>query len=315
MKSDWLFVGPTPLSGIGQVCIKYAHAFNGKFVSLQDAKKHTGPVFAFVLPVKEHMDVYTSLNPTVVMTVCETEPVHEDYRLIFDTFPGRVLVPSEFCQGIFKRQFGVETTIFRHAVPPPPLRQKSLASVYTFYTIGNMLDPRKNLKGLLEAFRALPRGSANLIIKSTSLSNIKVEEPNVLVLNGFFDDDQMERIHMNAHCYINCSYSEGVGMGAVEAAVRNKPVIITNFGGLQEYVKTPFVISTTPEPVGLADFLFQPHMMWGKPSVDELAHHMKHCLDKRITTWDHQHTRDITSWAVLHTILANLSLEFAGSPV
>ena len=32
-------------------------------------------------------------------------------------------------------------------------------------------------------------------------------------------------------CYVSFSSSEGVGMGAVEAAIRNKPVIITDYGG------------------------------------------------------------------------------------
>lgn len=309
----WLFVGPTPLSGIGQVCIQYANMLHGVYATLGTVTKHDGPVFIFVLPVKDFMEMYTSLNPTVVMTVCETEPVHEDYQMIFDAFPGRVLVPSEFCQGIFKRQFGADTTIFRHITLPREPRVSS--GTYTFYTIGNMLDMRKNLKGLLQAFKTLPVGSANLIIKSTARENLILNEPNVLVLNGYFDDDQLERIHTHSHCYVNCSYSEGVGMGAVEAAVRNKPVIITDFGGLKEYVNTPFVISTTPEPVGHNDFLFQPHMLWGKPSLEDLAHHMKYCLDNQITEWDHQHTRTITSGTMLHAILSNFRLEFARSAV
>lgn len=315
----WLFVGPTPLSGIGQVCIKYANMFNGKFVSLEFAEHviHDGPVFVFVLPLKGCMGLYKSLRPTVVMTVCETEPVHEDYRMIFDEFPERVLVPSEFCQGVFKRQFGVDTILFHHVVgtPPPSPPLKHTPELYTFYTIGNMLDPRKNLRGLLEAFRTLPKGSANLVIKSTSRENLVLNEPNVLVLNGYFDDEQMDRIHEHAQCYVNCSFSEGVGMGAVEAAVRNKPVIISDFGGLKEYVKTPFIVSTTPEPVGLTDFLFQPHMIWGKPSPLDLSHHMKHCLDNYITEWDHQHTRNLTSGTMLHAIMSNFTLEFARSTV
>lgn len=311
----WLFVGPTPLSGIGQVVIQYANIFNGKYISFGESfKEHKGPVFVFVLPVKEFMDMYISLKPDVVMTVCETEPVHEDYKMIFDTFPGKVLVPSEFCQGIFRRQFGVDTTVFRHTTKHVPIKPP-LDTTYTFYTIGNMFDPRKNVRGLIEAFKTLPSGSARLIIKSTAREDLVLNEPNIIVINRYMTEEQLDRIHSHGHCYVNCSFSEGVGMGAVEAAVRNKPVIITDFGGLKEYVYTPFVISTTPQPVGCTDFLFQPHMLWGKPSLEDLAHHMKSCLDQRITTWNHQHTRDVTSSAVLHAKWAELSLEFARSPV
>ena len=53
----------------------------------------------------------------------------------------------------------------------------------------------------------------------------------------------MEDIHSKSDCYVSFSSSEGVGMGAVEAAVRNKPVIITDYGGATEYIETPYTIN------------------------------------------------------------------------
>ena len=47
----------------------------------------------------------------------------------------------------------------------------------------------------------------------------------------------MDKIHKSSDCYVSFSSSEGVGMGAVEAALRGKPVIITDYGGAPEYVK------------------------------------------------------------------------------
>jgi hypothetical protein len=44
---------------------------------------------------------------------------------------------------------------------------------------------------------------------------------------GLLSDEEMENIHALGDCYVSFSSSEGVGMGAVEAALRNKPVIIT----------------------------------------------------------------------------------------
>ena len=51
----------------------------------------------------------------------------------------------------------------------------------------------------------------------------------------------MEDIHAKSDCYVSFSSSEGIGLGAVEAALRNKPVIITDFGGAPEYIKTPYL--------------------------------------------------------------------------
>jgi len=319
----WLFVGPVPLSGIGQVMNKYAQLFDAEYITFDETpKSQFDKTFAFIIPQKESFEYITQrFRPDIVMTVCETEPVHDNYKLIFDTFPV-ILVPSQFCKRIFKKQFPrAKIQIFPHwpgnttTIQQPPTKVNSDTQPYTFYTIGNVIDPRKNIKMLLDAFETCNFSNARLVIKATCREKIKISNPNILVLNGLFSEDDMERVHKTCNCYINCSHSEGVGMGAVEAAIRNKPVIITDFGGLQEYVKTPFVIKCTDIPVGIYDFLFEPHMMWGQPSIDDLIRHMKKCYYERITYWNHQHTRDFTSARMLRAKLSNLSLTLTRSSV
>lgn len=83
-------------------------------------------------------------------------------------------------------------------------------------------------------------------------------------------------------------------MGAVEAALRDKPVIITSYGGLIEYVQTPFVVDASMlVPVGVDDFLFTKNLMWGKPSLDNLVKHMRTCATERLTSWDHSFTKGL----------------------
>jgi glycosyltransferase involved in cell wall biosynthesis len=319
----WLFVGPVLLSGIGQVMSKYAQLFDGsEYITFQETPKRPyDKTFAFIIPQKETFEYVTQkFKPDIVMTVCETEPVHENYRLIFDTFP-LVLVPSQFCKRIFKNQFpNANIEVFQHwpgNIPEPEHKTLLNSKPYTFYTIGNVLDPRKNINMLLNAFQMcnFPSGTARLVIKATCRESVKIKTPDVLVLNGLLSDEDMERVHSMGQCYVNCSHSEGVGMGAVEAAVRDKPVIITDFGGLQEYVKTPFVIKCTETNVGIHDFLFEPHMKWGKPSLEDLVIHMKKCYEERIVHWDHTHTREFTQSSMLRTKLSSLSLALAGSSV
>ena len=82
-------------------------------------------------------------------------------------------------------------------------------------------------------------------------------------------------------------------MGAVEAALRDKPVIITSYGGLKEYVKTPFVVNAdTLVPVGVNDFLFTSDLIWGLPDFKDLIKHMRTCAEQNITTWDHSFTKE-----------------------
>ncbi len=297
---------------------KYAELLQAEYISFNETpKKPYTHVFAFIIPQKETFDfIVKKFNPNLVMTVCETEPVHENYRLIFDTFK-TVLVPSQFCKDIFHRQFGSDKDIivFPHwpgyVIPRPPIKKRSM---YTFYTIGNIIDPRKNIQTLIETFLQCPEGS-RLLIKATCIQEVKLNIPNVVVINGLLGDDEMEKIHEMGDCYVNCSHSEGVGMGAVEAALRNKPVIISDFGGLKEYVKTPFVVSCEETKVGVFDFLFEPHMKWGNPRKNELLHYMKHCQDNDIRTWDHEYTREFTSWSVLRAKFSNLSSALTGSSI
>ena len=297
---------------------KYAQLFSSEYVSFnQTPTKPYDRVFAFIIPQRETFDfIVKKFKPDLVMTVCETEPVHENYKLIFDTFP-LVLTPSQFCKDVFKKQFP-DSNI--HVFPHWPgeynsgALDKAGALDYTFYTIGNIMDPRKNIKMLIEAFIRCGFSDARLVIKATCIQDVKLNIKNVTVINGLMES--LDQVHVSCDCYVNCSFSEGVGMGAVEAAVRNKPVIITDFGGLKEYVKTPFVIECSEtQEVGIYDFLFEPHMRWGKPSMEQLTTHLKHCYEHRLRTWDHQHTRDFTSGSVLRTKLSNLCATLAGSAV
>lgn len=306
MEEMWLFVGPTPLSGIGQVMLKYSKMIpNSEYITFDKTptKKFTR-TFAFIIPQRSIFEqIMQKFNPDIIMTVCETEPVHEDYRLIFESGK-QIVVPSQFCKDIFQKQFPwAKMEIFPHwagEMSKESLGKESALGPYTFYTIGNALDRRKNVDELVNTFLSCKFGNrARLVIKATCIEPVTIQIPGVLVLNGLVSDEHMERIHASCDCYINFSKSEGVGMGAVEAAVRNKPVIITNFGGLKEYVKTPFVVECSEECVGVYDFLYEPHMKWGKPSVDDLMRHMKYCFENNIRTWDHSHTREFTSRSVL----------------
>ena len=313
-------MGPITLSGIGQVMSRYAELFECEYVSYHaEPKKPYDHVFAFIIPEENSMKIIKEkYKPALVMTVCETYPVHENYRLIFDEFPN-VLVPSQFCKDVFERQFSCSNIrVFPHwcGIDSVTATLKRDDKPYTFYTIGNAIDPRKNLVALIQAFVECKFGDdARLVIKATCIRDLELKIPGVLVINGLISDDQLDKIHDSCDCYVNCSKSEGVGMGAVEAAARDKPVIITDFGGLKEYVKTPFVVKCTEETVGVNDFLYEPHMTWGNPSYEDLVRHMRFCFENKIRKWDHSHTREFASGRMLRAEFSNLSLALTGSPV
>jgi len=303
MKS-WLFIGPTLLAGIGQVTNRYARLVrkNGaeaEYVEFgqKPSKDRYDVGFAFVLPLEAQLhlvDQYAQFCSKIhYMTICETETVNPVYGIL-----GRykkLLVSSDFCKEVFERQFpDVNWEVLRLFAEPRVPRPPAPTTPYVFYSIGNIMDPRKNIRGLIDAYlRCEFRDAAHLVLKATCNQPVDWRVPGVTVINGLLSDEDLEKVHDRGHCYVNCSHSEGVGMGAVEAALRAKPVVITDYGGLKEYVKTPWIVPCTKGPIGFDDFLFTKDLTWGHPSGEALQKCLWDCFEKKVTLWDHEHTRSI----------------------
>jgi len=286
------------------VTLKYAELLKslGNFVEYVEIgqipkKDKYDQGFAFILPIQNQLqavDFYTSIcTKMMYMTVCETEPVNAAYALL--TKYKKIWCPSEFARSKLAKQFPFcEWKLLHHWSEPKVHRPPPNSGPYTFYTIGNIMDPRKNIRGLIDAYlRCEFRDTAHLVLKATCRQPVDWKVPGVTVINELLTDSELEKVHTNGHCYVNCSHSEGVGMGAVEAALRDKPVIITDYGGLKEYVKTPWVVKCTVGPIGFDDFMFKKDHTWGHPSGEDLQKHMWDCYSKRASFWDHAHTHDL----------------------
>jgi hypothetical protein len=315
MPTTWLFIGPSLLAGIGQVTNRYAEFLrkNGddaEYVEFGQAPKHAkyDKGFAFILPIQNQLDIVdqysTICKDMMYMTICETEPVNPMYGIMskYKT----IYTASDFCKTVFERQFPqVNWKVMRHLAYEGPHKAPKESTPYTFYTIGNIADPRKNITGLVNAFLGCGFGTdARLVLKATCIQPVELKLPGIVVINGLLSAEAIDRIHDSCHCYVNCSHSEGVGMGAVEAAMRSKPVIITDYGGLKEYVKTPWVVPCTTGPIGFDDFLFTKDLEWGHPSQEALISCLKDCFEKRVTHWDHSHTSEQVKQCLPHLLEA-----------
>tara|TARA_R110000850_G_scaffold35151_5_gene93943 strand:- start:263 stop:1180 length:918 start_codon:yes stop_codon:yes gene_type:complete len=288
-----IIIGPKLLTGIGQHANKYVKLFlpdcGYHLIGSELPESEHGLVFT--LPIKDHLDYITYAKTRVknlaCMTVCETETVHEDYGLIMKEFK-RVAVPSEFCKRVLSKQFPDNEFYVIHAhIPPPPEKP------YTFYHIGNIMDPRKKFRDIIQAFARLNEPNTRLVVKATCNQDVDIQFPRIKVINGLISEEEMDKLHNECDCYVNFSHSEGVGMGAVEAAMRDKPVIITSYGGASEYINTPYTIDCGLQELERDDFLFKKGMTWGKPNFDQLLEFMRHAYDNRVRYMNHEHTRNL----------------------
>jgi glycosyltransferase involved in cell wall biosynthesis len=295
-----LLVSPNPLAGIGQVMSKYAELLNGELVRIEDTSiDYTNQeVFAFALPLPEWIEKLKCIKKVaksvVCMCVCETEPVHPSHEHLFRLFD-QVAVPSQFCVDVFSKQFPfTEFVVVRHWDSiPKQIESKVGKDNYTFYHIGNILDRRKQINRVVDAFKELKLPGARLMIKATCKQNVRSSDENVVIINGLLPPGHLERIHKTGDCYVSFSCSEGVGMGAVEAALRDKPVIITDYGGAKEYVKTPYTIPCSRKCIGINDFLYTGDMVWGDPSYEHLKMFMKQAFEMNLRHMSHDHTRNL----------------------
>jgi len=301
-----IVIGPGLNSGIGHHAKKYTNVFpDSGYYMFGSQLPEVDHALIFMLPIEPHLDylkyVRTRVKNLACMTVCETETVHQDYGLIMKEFK-KVAVPSEFCKRVLSKQFPENEFYIIHAHIPKP-REKP----YTFYHIGNIMDPRKKFQDVLQAFIRLNEPNSRLIVKATCNQNIDIRLPRVEVINGVISDQEMDDIHNRSDCYVNFSHSEGVGMGAIEAALRDKPVIITNYGGAPEYVKTPYTIDCELQELEKDDFLFKKGMVWGKPNFDQLLEFMRHAYDNRVRHMDHEYTKKLVGKDnILHEFILNV---------
>jgi glycosyltransferase involved in cell wall biosynthesis len=303
MTKSVVFLGPTKISGIGQVTRKWANVCDGDFVELgYPLDKQYDVGVAFVIPLdgifslmKQYERKCTRM---IYYTICETDPVNESYGKILE-LSDTIYTSSQFCADVFKKQFGGDWRVIKlYAFPKMvPFTRSSwslhetLKDKYVFYHIGNIVDQRKNMNMLIDTFVKLGENVA-LVLKATCRWQVSIDVPNVHIINEFLSDDQMEELHEICDCYVSCSHSEGAGMGAVEAAIRNKPVIIQEYGATKEYIQTPWLIPCTEVPVGSDDFLFKKDHTWGMPDQEVLLEYMVDVSTKGVKTWDHSYTHD-----------------------
>jgi glycosyltransferase involved in cell wall biosynthesis len=297
-----LLIGPSMLAGIGQHLFKYSYVLqNARYIQLgvdPIPEDDTALIFALPTPawIQSIPEIKQKCKKVICMTTCETETVHEAYGELLKHFD-KVAVSSRFCKKVFSRQFPhTEFIIVRAHIPV-----KVIATVtntfgipkgkYIFYHIGNIADHRKNFKGILEAFVRLNLPDSLLVVKATCMKEISIPFPNVIVINGLLPEDELDGLHKICDCYVSFSNSEGIGLGAVEAAIQNKPVIIPEYGGAVDYIKTPYLIECGKQEVPFDDFLFKKGMIWGKPSFEQLMKFMKDAYDKKLTYMSHSHTR------------------------
>ena len=100
------------------------------------------------------------------------------------------------------------------------------------------IDPRKNLKSLIDIFRdktvkLVIVGQQNKVFSALKLDDL----PNNIVFTGYVDDDELVQLYNNAKIFVYPSFFEGFGIPPLEAQACGCPVICSEKTSLPEVGK------------------------------------------------------------------------------
>ena len=323
MKKTIALLRMPRVMGMGRAAIEYEHIFKKMgydvkcmewYDFMSGRRKQIEPadiLFSFVVPQYSLMKLLTTIvsqyDRTYGMTVWETEEVPVYFRTYANMF-NVMFAPSMFTANMFSPAL----TFLPHHVSSTSYALKEVnvgvkhilaTPGYKFYSISDFTDSRKNITQLVKGFLECNFVGAKLVLKHNHDTPKIAEHPNIINIVGELTPKDLEFIHDVCHCYVNMSFSEGVGLGILEAAVRDKPIIMTDYGGQVDYVDTPWTVKTTIGPVGFDEFLYTKNMQWGIPDHDDYKKMLKDVYDKGAKHYDHQQTRKLVAIKNIKKIL------------
>jgi hypothetical protein len=95
--------------------------------------------------------------------------------------------------------------------------------------------------------------------------------PRVILDTTLRPDDYIDSLVANCDVYISLCNSEGVGLGACQAALKGKIIVMTGYGGQTEYIKegcwVNYALNVVKVPKGFVDWI-KPPQKWGYPTID-----------------------------------------------
>jgi glycosyltransferase involved in cell wall biosynthesis len=211
-----------------------------------------------------------------------------------------IWTPSAFSQRGFLRDFSavrILPHLVRRRVPSPEDLAFARGAVradekaYRFFSIVDSLNPRKNLRGLLEAFAALravsPR-KVRLILKQYRVDFDFSGLPDVIGVNADLSPGRMAALHVVTDAYVSAHHAEGWGLGLTEAMAYGKPVLATGYSGNMEFMDQgnslplPYRMAPVSEEMCERIPLFTRRMRWADIDRDALVTAMKKAAAGRI---------------------------------
>jgi glycosyltransferase involved in cell wall biosynthesis len=201
------------------------------------------------------------------------EPFSTWYRFFLPLLAGRarvVFTPSRYVQQKVKERFGIQHVLVTpNGVDPNRFFPGAWQSLYElparYILFVGTLQPRKNIKVLLEAWKEIVKDHPDLWLvisgsRAPVFKELKIPPLERVLYPGYVDEIALPGLYSGAALFVLPSLDEGFGLPALEAMACGTPVIVSDGGAL-------------PETAGEAALIFN------RLSPGSLAAAMRECLE------------------------------------
>ena len=246
-------------------------------------------------------------------TVWETTKLHPAWIKYINNSVDKVLVPCEWNVDVFKDS-GITIPI---GVVPHGISKKEYEGVekfniagvkdsdFMFYSIFQFTERKHPLAIIKAYYHAFTGVDDVVLVLKTYRSNYSEEEkkairetlkrlkvimpmdhyPKVVLISDMLSESEISAIHTRGDCYVSLDRGEGFGCSPFQAGAAGKPIIVTNFGGTNEYAKedNSYLVDYQLTPVYGMNWCpwYKGDQCWAEPSIVHGAELMKHVYSNR----------------------------------
>jgi glycosyltransferase involved in cell wall biosynthesis len=151
-----------------------------------------------------------------------------------------IITDSNYVKSDIQRTYNINESKINtvYAAPSMKFKNKNLEKEKFILTVSS-IDPRKNLKRMIEAFSMIDTDHKLMIVGSEhkSFSKIKIKEGLLsknIIFTGYLNDEELIDLYNKAKVFIYASLFEGFGLPPLEAQACGCPCIVSNTTSLPE---------------------------------------------------------------------------------
>lgn len=227
----------------------------------------------------------------IVFTMFESDKIPEDWPEYLKA-ADQVLVPSEWCQEVFKKA-GIESTVVHlgyndeqfYFIDRPVPVENSEPFTFIHYDSFNI---RKGFMEVVTAFSEEFQDNepVRLILKTVHQNSpipiMKSEYPNIEVVRDRLDEKGLRELLGRANCMVYPSRGEGFGITPLEAMATGLPAIVPNAHGISAYFNSEYMLevqATEKTPALYNRFKGQDVGSMVAPDVKDLREKMRYAYN------------------------------------